>query len=59
MNQQENAIMIMCILTESEKKIGNGSVTTSNGHSNGHANGHAAAAGRNGSVRNGRAKKED
>ena len=51
--------MIMCILTESEKKIGNGSVTTSNGHSNGHANGHAAAAGRNGSVRNGRAKKED
>ena len=42
-----------------ETKIGNGSATRCNGHSNGHANGHAAINGSNGSLRNGRAKKED
>jgi len=57
MSKMKNARSTSTLVPET--KIGNGSTTSCNGHSNGHANGHAATNGSNGSLRNGRAKKED
>jgi len=57
MSKMKNARSASALVPET--KIGNGSATSCNGHSNGHASGHAATNGRNGSLRNGRAKKED